>query len=91
MNHRKGAFPSEHTAAAAPSVPPACARSSSGADAICAFWEGISPAEGRLLEPWAQYLLGPGPAVQICKAVLWLLSKAFVRPLHPTSAWGDEQ
>lgn len=86
MNHRKGAFPSEHTAAAAPSVPPARAFC-----AICAFWEGISPAEGRLLEPWAQYLLSPGPAVQICKAVLWLLSKAFVRPLHQTSAWGDEQ
>lgn len=65
---------------------PARARSSSGADAICAFWEGISPAEGRLLEPWAQYLLGPGPAVQICKALLWVLSTFLVMPLHPASA-----
>lgn len=59
--------------------------------AICAFWEGNSPAEGRLLEPWAQYLLGPGPAVRICKAALWVLGTAFVMPLHPSSAGGDEE
>lgn len=51
LNHRKGAFPSEHTAAAAPSMPPARARSSSGAEPSVLSGKGTAPQRGGCWSP----------------------------------------
>jgi len=73
---------SPRTARQSPRSPPARARSGAGAEAICAFWEGVSPAEWRLPEPQARHPLHPGPAArEVCQSVLlWGLAGAFMTP-----------